>query len=248
MNEIILEYINTLDVKSYKGIGLVGSYASGQERVWSDIDLVFLVDQVKSSEIVLFKDKYFTLTYYTREALENYLCDAKLMVYGIHAFKEMKVLYDPEGIFDDFKEKCLSHAPTSVDKEHSLYASKNEYIGYIEEAQKALQGLLDNHHGKMLCGLYGISYGMFQVLVLKHHLYASSDNDFYDIVMDHLDEKDPIKELAPQAFGILQTNLEDQIEAGLEIFMHVGNSLMKVFSDDEKHYVMKLMHEIIREV
>ncbi|WP_240842904.1 nucleotidyltransferase domain-containing protein [Acidaminobacter sp. JC074] len=248
MNEIILEYINTLDVKSYKGIGLVGSYASGHEKIWSDIDLVFLVEEDKSSQIILFKDKYFTLTYYTEEGLDNYLCDVKLMIRGVSSFKEMKILYDPEQVLEAFKNNCLSHVPTSVDKEHSLYASKNEYIGYIEEAQKALQGLLDNHHGKMLCGLYGLTYGMFQVLVLKNHLYTSSDNDFYDVVMNHLDDKNPIKDLAPQAFGIVQTNLEDQVEAGLEMFMHVGNSLMKVFSDDEKHYVMKLMHEIIREV
>ncbi len=248
MNEIILEYINTLAVKSYKGIAVVGSYATGQEKTWSDIDLMLLVDEDKSSQIVLFKDKYFTLSYYTESGLMGYLSDAKQMIYGVNSFKSMKILYDPESILEDFKEKCVSHNPTSVNREHSLYASKNEYIGYIEEAQKSLQGLLDQHTGKMLCGLYGLTHGMFQVLVLRDHLYASSDNDFYDIVMEHLDDKDPIKDLAPHAFGIVQTTLVDQVEAGLEMFMHIGNSLMKVFSDDEKHYVMKLMHEIIREV
>lgn len=248
MNEIILEYLNTIDIKSYKGVAVIGSYAMNTEKKWSDIDLIFLVDNKRPTDIVLFNGKYFTLSYHTEEDLRTYLTDTMKMIKGIHPLREMKILFDPDRSLEKLKEAFENHTPTSVDREHSLYASKREYISYMEEAQKALQGLIDKHHGKMICGLYGLTYGMFSVVLLREHLYLESENDFYDTVMNHLDAKDPVKDLAPHAFAIDPTTLEDQVEAGLEMFMHIGNSLMKVFSDEEKSYVLKLMHEIIKEV
>lgn len=248
MNEIVIEFIETLTLEDYQGVGIIGSYAIGTENKWSDIDLFFLTEKRKPSEIVIFENKYFTLSYYTEDDLADYKKKPSLMLKGVEVFKRLKILYDPYQKLQGMKDDFSGFKMTCVDKEHSLFAAKKEFIGFIEEAQKSLSGLMDHHNGKMLCGLYGLTYGMFQVLILRDALMTLSDNDFYDVVMNHLEDKDPIKELAPHAFGIVSSTLEDQVEAGLEIFIHVGNSLMKLFDDHEREFVLKLMHEIIKEV
>ena len=248
MEDFIIEYIEKLVLTDYIGVGIIGSYATSSYKKWSDVDLICLVEEKRDNKVEVFKSHYFSVSYYTQDAFEDYMKQPSLQLNGLEAFKQLKIIYDPKNILKEIKTILSEFSPTSVDKERSLYLAKNEYVGYIEEAQKALQGLMDHHTGKMLNGLYGISFGMFEVIRLRDYLAIDSDNDFYECVMTHLDEKDPIKILAPQAFGLEATQLEDQIEAGLEIFMHVGNSLMTLFTEDEKAYGLKLIHEIIKEV
>lgn len=248
MKEVILNYINQMKIEENEGLALVGSHANGSDKKWSDVDLIVLTDHPRQGRIDLFCDQYFTITYYTKEALEDYFIDVEKMLVGLNAFSQMKILIDPEDELKSFSHKCKNFRLTSVHLEHLKYKAKLEYISYIEEAQKALQGLSDNHQGKMILGLYGLTFGMFRVIALKEGLMQASENDFYDIVMNHLEDRDPIKDIAPHAFGIDRTDLVDQVEAGLELFMHVGNSLMSLFDEDEKKYGLKLIQEIIKVV
>ncbi|MBI9013493.1 MAG: nucleotidyltransferase domain-containing protein [Clostridiales bacterium] len=248
MEDFIIEYIEKLVLSDYLGVGIIGSYATSSHKKWSDVDLVCVVEEKRDNKVEIFKDHYFSVSYYTQDDFETYIKRPSLQLNGLEALKQIKIIYDPKSLLKEIKTILSEFSPTSVDKERSLYLAKNEYVGYIEEAQKALQGYMDHHVGKMLNGIYGLTYGMFQVIRLRDYLSITSDNDFYECVMTHLDEKDPIKVLAPQAFGLESTQLEDQVEAGLEIFMHVGNSLMTLFTEDEKEYGLKLIHEIIKEV
>lgn len=248
MEDFIFEFIQELPLDDYKAVGLIGSYATGQATTWSDVDIVIITDTIKDNYVKIFKEKYFTVSFYTPDSFEAYFKDPFLMFSALKALEMIKPLYDPEKLLEDLVSRCQGFKIGSVAKEHAKFRAKNEYIGFMEEAQKAIQGLKDHHVGKMLSGLYGLTYGMFTVIRLRDQLTIASDNDFYDVVMDALDDRDPIKELAEYAFGIKKGDLEDQVEAGLEMFMHIGNSLVDLFSEEEKVYALKLVHEIIKVV
>lgn len=247
MEDFIVEYIEKLNLTDYKGIGLIGSYANNTQKKWSGVDLICIVEEAKVDKIEIFNNIYFSIKYYIEEDFEAYIKKPSLQLNGLHALKQIKIIYDPNSHLEDMIKILEKFSVSSVDRDKSLYLAKTEYLGYIEGAQKALQGLMDKHSGKMLIGLQVLSYGMFSVIRLRDYISINSDNDFYDGVLNSLDDKDPIKILAPQAFGLEQTTLEDQVEAGLELFMHVGNSLMTQFSEDEKTYGLKLIQEIIKE-
>lgn len=247
MNEIILEFINTLDLNDYQAIGLIGSYSSGKETRWSDVDLLFVTQESRENQTRIFKDKYFTLSFYKEEDFDAYLRSSELIL-KIPSFLDMKIIYDKEEILKNVQERFKAFKLTNVHKEHALFNAKKLYMSYLEEAQKGLQGLIENHTGKMLCGLYGLSYGMFQVIALRDSIMIKSDNDFYEAVMAATDKKDLLHDLAPHVFGLDQTTLHDQVEAGLELFIHVGNTLIDLFTEEEKMYAIKLMQEIIKEI
>lgn len=246
--DFIYEFMNQLPLNEYQAVGLIGSYAKNTPSTWSDIDLIIVTEEKKENYVRIHNDKYFSISHYSESDFQRYFREPNLIINAGSALRDIKPLYDPDGMLENIIETSKKFKITSVVKEHCRYKAKNEYIGYIEEAQKAIQGLLDHHIGKMLNGLYGLTYGMFHVLRLMHQIQISSDNDFYDAVIDFLDDKDPIKELAAHAFGILPGTLEDHVEAGLEIFMHIGNNLMDEFSENEKMYVLKLIQEIIKVV
>lgn len=248
MEDFIYEFMQQLPLNDYKAVGLIGSYASGQACTWSDVDIIVVTDHLEENYIKIFNKKYFTVSFYTPRSFEKYFKDPLLMVSALKAWGHMKSLYDPENILGNLVERVQNYKMGSVAIEHAKYRAKKEYIGYIEEAQKAIQGIKDQHKGKMLNGLYGLTYGMFTVLRLRDQIIIASDNDFYDAVIEKLEDRDPIKELAPHAFGLVKGDLEDQIEAGLEMFMHIGNSLVDFFSEQEKIYVLNLIHEIIKVV
>lgn len=248
MEDFIIEYLNQKNMKAYKGVALVGSYAQGTATAWSDVDLVFITTSKKAPFIEIVDHHYFTSRYYTTEELELYLKEPDKILNGLKAFSNMKIIYDPENLLAGIKASAEAFTWTSVQIEKCKYNAKQTYLGYLEEAQKALQGLKEHHSGKMLNGLYGLSYGMFQVIRLRDQLMTSSDNEFYDVVFNNLDDRDPIKELAPLVFNIKSGQLEDQVEAGLEIYMHVGNSMMSFLNEDEKNYAMRLVQEIIKEI
>jgi len=248
MKEVVLDYIDQMKLNENEGLALVGSHANGLDKKWSDVDLIILTQEDCENRIDLFKDHYFTISYYKIDDLEDYLKNLEKALVGVKSFSEMKIIVDPDQQLQDFKNKCKSFKLSSVHLEHLKYKAKLEYIGYIEEAQKALQGLVDKDHGRMILGRFGLTFGMFRVIALRDGLMQASENEFYDLVMNHLDDKDPIKDIAPHAFGIDRTDIEDQVEAGLELFMHVGNSLMSLFNEDEKKYGLKLIQEIIKVV
>lgn len=245
MEDFIMEFLNTKVLKEYMGVALVGSYARGTNHQWSDVDLVFLCDTEKESEVTIYGQHYFTISYVTEASLTQYLKEPSLILNGLTAFQDMKIIYDPENHFKKFQELARAFQWSSVLREHAKHRAKMELISYVEEAQKALSGLKEQHHGKMLNGHFGLSYGMFQVIRLRDQIMIGSDNDFYDAVYHSLDDKDPVKELAPMAFNIKPGSLTDQLDAGLELFVHVSNSLMDFCSHEEKDYLMRMVQEII---
>jgi predicted nucleotidyltransferase len=246
MDDKILNFLETRNLKSYKGVALIGSHARGDAHELSDVDLIMIQDEEKEHEIVIFEKNYYSLSYYRPKDLERYYRSPDLILNGLKAFGKMKPIYDPDGLIETVIKEAENFKFSSVLREQCKYKAKQEYLGFIEEATKAISGLEDEHKGKLLNGIYGLNYGMFNVIRLRDQIMIESDNDFFDAVMDHLDEKDPIRDCALMAFNIKSCNLIDQIDAGLELFMHVGNSLMDFFSDEEKEYVMKIIHEVIK--
>lgn len=245
MNEIIYEYLETIDIKAFDAIAVIGSYATNEDKKWSDIDLLFITDKRRNSKIEIFKNKYFVSSYYLNEDFEKYFKDPSLITSNLKSLSKIKTIYDPHGYLDTLKGKADSFIWTSVLKDQSKYKATREFVGYIEEVQKSIQGIKDNHIGKLLNGVYGLSHGMFEVIRLRDQIHLNGENDFYDTIFDSLPDYDPIKELSQYAFGIKKTTLIEQVEAGLEMFMHIGNSMISQFSDDEKEYIIKLIHEII---
>lgn len=246
MQDFIIEYLEREDLKSYKGVAIIGSYATGKENKWSDIDLIFITDEKKDTKIEIYNHKYYVSSYYQEEDLEHYFKNPKLMINGLKAFANMNIVYDQSGMLKRFKKKANDFELTSVQIEHCKYRAKNEFISYIEEAQKGIQGIKEQHIGKMLNAQHGLSFGMFLVIRLRDQIMLESDNDIFQVVYDQLEAKDPVRELSKHVFNIIPGSLEDQIDAGLEIFMHVSNSLMNFFTDEEKEYIMKLVVEIIQ--
>lgn len=245
MEDFIMEFLSKHPVKDYLALGIVGSYAQGKQKKLSDIDLLFVTNDEREGYIKIHEKHYFSISFVTPDKLKTMKKQVDQLLFAVETFKDMKVIYDPDNILNDIQSYMTDFTWTSVMKEISKYKAKEELIGFLEEVQKSIEGLKSNHIGKQLNGIYGLTYGMFYIIRLRDQLCTGSDNDFYDVVFKHLDDKDPIKELAPIAFGIKQTTLEDRVDAGLEIFIHVSNSLIDFCSEEEKEYLMQLMHEVI---
>lgn len=246
MQAFIDDFLKSKSFKDYQGIALIGSYARGDEQPLSDIDLIFISDNPKEHHIEIYQNHYYSLTYYTISQLEAYKKDVHKLLVGMKTFQQMKVIYDPHASLKNIQEAFDSFTWSSNQKTSAKYQAKEALIDYLEEVQKCLSGIKEKHIGKMLNGLYGVSYGMFSVIRLRDQIMIASDNDFYQSVMDHLDDKDPIKILGPLVFNIESVTLMDQLEAGLEIFMHVSNSLIKFCTQEERRYLMKIIQEIIQ--
>lgn len=246
MNKIINEYLNNIEKKIYDGIAVVGSYSTGFETELSDVDLIFLVKTKMETKIEIYQNKYFVSNYYTKNDLDEYFTKPNLILNGLDSFSKMSIIYDKTNILSKIKEQTTKFLWTNQLVDKSIKLGVVEFISYLEEVQKSIQGLKDKHVGKMLNGVHGLSYGMFNVLRLTKQIKISSDNDFYSSVIETLEDFDPIIELSEYAFGIKKTTLEEQVEAGLEMFMFIGNSMMSLFNITEKKYVIKLITEIIK--
>ncbi|MBN2794031.1 MAG: nucleotidyltransferase domain-containing protein [Clostridia bacterium] len=245
MEDFIMEFLSKNPVNNYLALAITGSYAINEQKKLSDIDLLFITSEPREGMIKIYNGHYFSISFKTPEMLLSYKKNVNELMYAVETFKRMKILYDPEHLLSKLKEDMEAFQWTSVLKEHSKHKAKEELIGFLEEVQKSVEGLKSNHVGKMLNGIYGLTYGMFYVIRLRDQICTGSDNEFYDAVVNQLEDKDPIRELAPIAFGLTQSTLHDRIDAGLEIFIHVSNSLMDFYAHEEKDYMMKLVQEVI---
>ncbi len=248
MNKTIENYLAKVNIEKDATIALIGSYATSTNTDLSDIDLIFVVKEEREAKIEIYENKYFVSTYYAKEELDRYFVDPELITIAKNTFRNLIIIKDDNNILKSIKKLAEEFKWSDNLRDISIQESKKVFISYLEEVQKSIQGLKDNHIGKMLNGVYGLSYGMFQVLRLKNQIEISSENMFYDDILEKLDEKDPVKDLAKYAFGITSTTIVEQVEAGLEMVMHIGNSMMPLFSLSEKKYVIKIIHEIIRTI
>lgn len=252
VNVILERKISEIDKSDIEAIGLMGSYSRGEEKKYSDVDIVCILKKNanrKSTYIEIIEGKYVVTSYVTIEEMEECFTEPESATENMLGLQQVKVLYDPNKIFIKLRQRAIEFQWTEELQQKANKIVSKRLVGWIEEVHKALQGLISNDVGRMLNGLYGLTYGMFNIVRVQKGILLNGENSFYNRIVEYHGISSNLARLGEKAFGINQNKgIKERVVSGLLLFDEVTEELMKVLREEDKLAITLAKQEIRREL
>jgi hypothetical protein len=205
-----LDLAHQFDDPSVRAIVLMGSHARGEAGPHSDIDLVRFVDEsagdLPGQGSHLIDGALVVVSNAAPERVERWFTIPAEAVKTIVGLRQARSLIDRAGYFAVIQARAqafvwISELQVQADREAS-----EAMVGWIEEAHKGLEGLRRQDPGRLLNGLFGLSYGLSNVMGLHLGVLLSGDNGFYDEVAGAVGLDTPWTHLRAVAFGVAEVH------------------------------------------
>lgn len=180
-----LEQINSPNIV---GVGIVGSYARGQESKYSDVDFDIYVSKLPESPYDRYTLRYWdkklvSLKYALLDDERNALTNPRRAIWAVPGLRGMKIILDKDGSMkalqqaaQDFDWSTLQEAANAVAAEHVM--------GCAEEVHKILNGLARGHESTVLYALWGLVVGMLDAVAVQRGIMIISENRYFDLIQD----------------------------------------------------------------
>jgi len=221
MLDIITRIVKKIDKTKVDFIYLIGSYSRNEQNEFSDIDIIIALkegyDSYRDNQFI--DGIYVSLNYDSASEMKKNYTDPLKYIRGHIGIKDMVLLYDSENKAEDFLNMCfgIDYKKDFEDKIQDYV--NNETIDWIEEVNKAVNGFLFNNHDKMLAGLYGITYGMLDVLSVSEGIIRDKIG-VLSTFRNYFGENE-VKFLLESAFGVDSYNLKERTFSGLLLYLEI---------------------------
>jgi len=182
--------LERIDSPAVIGIGVVGSYARGQEGKYSDVDFDIFTSRFPENP----SDRY-TLRYwdgklvslkYTLLAEERAaLTDPCRAIWAVPGLRGMKVLLDKDGSMLLLKQAAQDFDWAALQPAADEFAAE-QIMGNAEEVHKILNGLARSHESTVLYAAWGLVKNMLEAVAVQRGLLIVSENRYFDLIQDAL--------------------------------------------------------------
>jgi hypothetical protein len=253
----VIELARQFDGPGVRAIALLGSRARGDAGPYSDVDLVRLVDagaaELSGRGSYLLDDQLVVVSNLEPAAVERCFTEAEEAVRSIAGLRQARPLLDSAGEFAALQARALAFVWTSELQAQANAAASEQLVGWIEEAHKGLEGLRRQDPGRLLNGLFGLSYGLSAVMQLQRGVLLSGDNGFYDEVAAAVGPTSPWVQLRAVAFGVAEVHgrppsLRERVVAGLGLYVATAELLADILLPEHRPLVEATVELINRSV
>ena len=184
----IQSLIEKIDSSDVIGVGIVGSYARGQEGKYSDVDLDIYVSQLSENPFDRYSLRYWdnkliSLKYALLDDERAALTNPRRAIWVVPGLRGMKIVLDKDGSLSvlqkaaqNFDWSLLQSAANEVAAEHVM--------GCAEEAHKILNGLMRGHESTVLYATWGLVSGMLDAVAVQRGIMIVSENRYFDLIQE----------------------------------------------------------------
>lgn len=199
----LLERIDSPDVI---GIGIVGSYARGQEVHYSDVDLDIYVSKLPENPYDRYTLRYldeklvslkYTLLDKEREALNS----PRRALWAVPGLRGMKILLDKNGSLAELQKTAQEFDWSFLQPAADEFAAE-EIMGCAEEAHKILSGLAQENESKVLYATWGLVKNMLEAVAVQRGIMIVSENRYFDLIQDSVGRDSEWTRIFRTAWGL----------------------------------------------
>jgi len=178
-----IKKINSPDVV---GIGVVGSYAHGEESKYSDVDFDIFVSKLPKNEYDRYTlrhwdGKLVSLKYTVLDdelaALEN----PRRAIWAVPGLRGMKIVLDKDGSLAELQKMAQKFNWSLLQPAADEFAGEM-IMGNAEEAHKILSGLDRKHESTVLYATWGLVKGMLEAVAVQRGIMIVSENRYFDLI------------------------------------------------------------------
>ena len=182
--------IEQIDSPHVIGVGLVGSYARGQESKYSDVDFDIFVSKLPESPYDRYTMRYwdhklislkYTLLDDERAALSN----PRRAIWAVPGLRGMRILLDKDGSMQALQQAAQEFDWAPLQPLANEFAAE-EIMGNAEEAHKILNGLARKHESMVLYASWGLVKNMLEAVAVQRGILIVSENRYFDLIQDSL--------------------------------------------------------------
>jgi hypothetical protein len=236
------ELVDKFDEPGVEAIVLMGSYAAGKAGIFSDIDLVRLIN--KDSKLAsktgshLINGTLVVVSNVSPSQIEQWFSNPEIAVKVITGVRTARPLLDRTGNFVKMQARAKAFKWDEQMQEKANAWASSQMVGWIEEVHKGLEGLRRGDVGRMLNARFGCSWGLSNVLQVQKGILISGDNGFYNEVAQAVGLNSEWVELRREAFGIEDKDgqaptLRQQTIAGLRLYVVTANLINEAINQKD---------------
>jgi len=181
----VLEKIDSPDVI---GVGIVGSYARGQEGKYSDVDVDIFVSRLPDSDYDRYTLRYWdgklvSLKYALLDDELAALTDPRRAIWAVPGLSGMKIVLDKDGSLTELQKMAQKFDFSLLQPLADEFAAE-EVMGCAEEVHKILNGLARGHESTVLYATWGLVKCMLEAVAVQRGIMIVSENRYFDLIQD----------------------------------------------------------------
>ena len=181
----ILEQIDSPDVI---GVGIVGSYARGQETKYSDVDFDIFVstmpeDPSDRQTLRYWDNRLVSLSYNLLDDERAALTNPRRAIWAVPGLRGMRIVLDKDSSMAALQKAAQEFDWSSLQSAADEFAAK-EIMGNAEEVHKVLNGLARGHESTVLYASWGLVKNMLEAVAVQRGIMIISENRYFDLIQD----------------------------------------------------------------
>ena len=182
-----LEQIDSRDVI---GVGVVGSYARGQESKYSDVDFDIFVSKLPENPydrytMRYWDDKLISLKYTLLDDERSALTNPLRAIWAVPGLRGMRILLDKDGSMAALQQAAQGFDWSSLQDAANEYAAE-QIMGNAEEVHKILSGLAREHESTVLYASWGLVKNILETVAVQRGILIVSENRYFDLIQDSM--------------------------------------------------------------
>ena len=245
----VLEKIDSPDVI---GVGILGSYARGQESKYSDVDFNIFVSKLPVSDYDRYSLRYWdgklvSLKYALLDDELEALTDPRRAIWAVPGLQGMKIVLDKDGSLAELQKMAQKFDFSLLRHAADEYAAE-EVMGCAEEIHKILSGLARGHESTVLYATWGLVKCLLEAVAVQRGIMIVSENRYFDLIQDSVGRDTKWVSAFRTAWGLDSTSSQYQSRGAAALTLYRLTAAMFDGLIPEKHReVVKNTLRLIKE-
>ena len=245
----ILEEIDSPDVV---GVGIVGSYARGQESKFSDVDVDIFVSRLPENPYDRYtlrhwEGKLVSLKYTLLDDELEALSNPRRAIWAVPGLQGMKIILDKDGSLTELQKMAQKLDFLLLQPAADEFAAE-EIMGNAEEVHKILNGLARGHESTVLYATWGLVKNMLEAVAVQRSIMIVSENRYFDLIQDSVGRDTKWVSVFRTAWGLDSTSSQYQSRGAAALTLYRLTAAMFDGLIPEKHReVVKQTLRLIKE-
>lgn len=229
-------------------MGLVGSFARGQGKPFSDIDLDFFVLEPPPTRAERYTLRHrsghlVSLKMLTVEAQRAEMHEPQHAIWAVPGMRQMRILHDPQGQLGQLK------AEAEAFRWEPLRAAADAFVSYevmtsAEEVHKVLGGLEASAPSQVIYAALGLGLGAATLMTVHQRLLIESENRYFEQLYRALGSESPWVRAHRLAIGWRAGAWGRRGIAALQLYWETFKVVQEVIQDDHLEVIQPTLQAL----
>lgn len=241
-----------IDSPDVIGVGIVGSYARGQENKYSDVDLDIYVSQLPENpydrySLRYWDDKLISLKYTLLDDERAALKNPRRAIWAVPGLRGMKILLDKDSSIAALQRAAHEFEWPPLQPAADEFAAE-QIMGNAEEVHKILNGLRRERESTVLYATWGLVKNMLEAVAVQRGIMMISENRYFDLIQDAVGRGSQWSHAFRTAWGLSPNGEQYQTRgaAALTLYQVTADMFDALIPEKHRNVVNKTL-QIIKE-